>query len=49
MACSPCQKRRQMLADAKKAAGIKGVVKALPAVVADAVKNPPKLKVERNG
>lgn len=49
MTCSPCQKRRQMLADAKKAEGLKGVVKALPAVAADTIKNPPKLKVQRNG
>lgn len=49
MTCTPCQKRRQMLADAKKAEGLKGVVKAIPAVVKDAVKNPPTMKGRRNG
>lgn len=50
MACGPCEKRRQMIADARKKAGIKGVVKALPSIVRDTVKNPPNIRREkRNG
>lgn len=48
MACTPCKKRRQMLADAQKAAGIKGVVKAIPAVIRDTVKNPPTMPTIRS-
>lgn len=48
--CTPCQKRRQMLADAKKAQGLKGIAKVLPAVAHDVVRNPPRLvKGNRNG
>lgn len=49
MTCSSCEKRRQMLADARKKAGLKGVVKALPAVMRDTVKNPPNIRNKRNG
>jgi hypothetical protein len=50
MACSSCEKRRQMLAAAKKNAGVVGVIKALPSIVRDTVKNPPNIRrVKRNG
>jgi len=49
MACSSCEKRRQMLAEARKQAGLKGVVKALPKVMRDTVKNPPNIRNKRNG
>lgn len=51
MACGPCEKRRQMLAEARKQAGVKGMVKALPSVIKDTVKNPPRFIREdkRNG
>lgn len=44
MACSSCEKRRQMLAEAKKRDGLKGVVKAVPAIVRDTIKNPPNIR-----
>lgn len=43
MSCTPCQRRRQMLAEAKEKGGAKGVMKIIPAVVKDTVKNPPQL------
>lgn len=51
MACGPCAKRRQMLADAQKAGGVKAVVKTMPTVIRDTIKNPPKFTREdkRNG
>lgn len=49
MACTPCENRRRMLADAGKRAGVKGVLKALPAVVRDTIKNPPDIRKKRNG
>lgn len=49
MTCSSCEQRRKMLADARKAAGLKGVVKTIPTVIRDVVKNPPKLRDKRNG
>lgn len=47
--CFSCQMRRKMLAEARKAAGIKGVVKAVPTVIRDVVKNPPNIRGKRNG
>jgi hypothetical protein len=44
MACGPCEKRRQMIAEARKKAGIKGVVKSLPMIARDIVKNPPNIR-----
>lgn len=44
MACSSCEKRRQMIAEAKKRDGLKGVVKELPNIIRDAVKNPPNIR-----
>lgn len=44
MACGSCEKRRQMLAEARKQAGVKGVVKVLPKVLRDTVKNPPNIR-----
>lgn len=38
-----------MLAEARKAAGVKGVVKAIPSVIRDVVKNPPNIRGKRNG
>lgn len=49
MACSSCEQRRKMLAEARKAAGLKGVVKAMPTVIRDVVKNPPNIRNKRNG
>lgn len=49
MSCTPCARRRKMLAEAAKAQGMKGVAKAIPAIVRDTVKNPPKLGAKRNG
>lgn len=49
MACGPCEKRRQMIAEARKKAGAKGVLKVLPKVARDVVKNPPNLRKGRNG
>lgn len=43
MAYGPCARRRKMLAEAAKAEGLKGIAKAIPSVVKDTVKNPPKL------
>ncbi|MDO9417021.1 hypothetical protein [Pararhizobium sp.] len=50
MACGSCEKRRKMLADARKQ-GVKGVVKALPTVARDILRNPPRFTREekRNG
>ncbi|MGV1985602.1 hypothetical protein ACQZ5N_03210 [Agrobacterium sp. 22-221-1] len=44
MACSSCEKRLQMLAEAKKRDGLKGVVKELPNIIRDTVKNPPNIR-----
>ncbi|WP_153315475.1 hypothetical protein [Agrobacterium tumefaciens] len=44
MPCSSCEKRRQMLAEARKQAGLKGVVKELPNIIRDTVKNPPNIR-----
>lgn len=44
MACGPCEKRRQMLADAKRKDGAKGVVNAIPKVMRDLIKNPPNIR-----
>ncbi|MDH0869745.1 hypothetical protein [Agrobacterium pusense] len=44
MPCSSCEKRRQMLAEAKKRDGLKGMIKELPAIVRDTVKNPPNIR-----
>lgn len=50
MSCTPCQRRRQMLAEAKERGGAKGVMKVIPAVVKDVVKNPPRMvKGKPNG
>jgi hypothetical protein len=49
MACGPCEKRRQMIAAARKQAGAKGVLKVLPKVARDVVKNPPNIRKGRNG
>jgi len=49
LGCFTCQARREMLAAARKEAGLKGVVKAIPSVIRDTVKNPPKLRDKRNG
>lgn len=49
MACGPCEKRRQMIAEARKQAGAKGVLKVLPKVARDVVKNPPNIRKNRNG
>lgn len=50
MSCTPCQRRRQMLTQAKEKGGAKGVLKIIPAVVKDTVKNPPRLvKGKSNG
>ncbi|CAN7390915.1 hypothetical protein [Neorhizobium sp. LjRoot104] len=49
MACSSCEQRRKMLAEARKQAGLKGVVKAIPTVIRDVVKNPPNIRGKRNG
>lgn len=51
MACSPCEKRRQMLAEARRQGGAKGVLKVLPKVARDTIRNPPRFVREdkRNG
>lgn len=51
MSCTPCQRRRQMLVEAKERGGVKGLIKAVPAVLKDAVKNPPQMvkKEKPNG
>ena len=49
MTCGSCEKRRQMIAEARKQGGVKGAVKALPRIARDVVKNPPKLSDKRNG
>ena len=49
MACGSCEQRRKMLADARKKSGVKGVVKAVPNVIRDIVKNPPNIRIKRNG
>lgn len=49
MACGPCEKRRQMIAEARRNGGIKAVLKAVPSVIRDTVKNPPKLVDKRKG
>lgn len=49
MACGSCEKRRQMIAEARKQAGAKGVLKVLPKVARDVVKNPPNIRKSRNG
>lgn len=49
MACSSCEQRRKLLAEARKKAGLKGVVKAVPTVIRDVVKNPPNIRGKRNG
>lgn len=49
MACSSCEQRRKMLAEARKKAGLKGVVKTIPTVIRDVVKNPPNIRGKRNG
>lgn len=43
MSCTPCQRRRQMLAEAKERGGAKGVMKIIPAVMKHTIKNPPRL------
>lgn len=49
MPCGPCEKRRQMIAEARKQAGAKGILKVLPKVARDVVKNPPNIRKSRNG
>ncbi|NTS31283.1 hypothetical protein HQ945_08445 [Phyllobacterium sp. BT25] len=49
MACSSCEQRRRMLAEARKQ-GLKGVVKTAPSIVKHVIQNPPSLrKPNRNG
>jgi hypothetical protein len=43
MACSPCEKRRRIIAEARKKAGFKGVIRIAPAIVRDTVRNPPSI------
>lgn len=38
-----------MIAEARQNGGIKAVVKAVPSVIRDTVKNPPKLRDKRKG
>ncbi|MBG6211694.1 hypothetical protein IWQ49_006385 [Labrenzia sp. EL_126] len=47
MACGSCQKRRQMIAEARRKAGVRGVIKASPAIVRDTIKNPPRIGKKR--
>jgi len=47
--CGPCQQRRQMIAEARQSAGLPGVMRALPMIARDIVKNPPKIGKKRNG
>lgn len=49
MPCGSCEKRRQMIAEARKKGGVKNVVKALPRIVRDVAKNPPIFRGKRNG
>lgn len=49
MACSSCEQRRRMIAEARKQTGLKGVIKVLPKIAADTVKNPPTIRKGRNG
>ena len=41
MACKSCEERRQMIASAYKAGGVKDVIKRAPAVAAHLVRNRP--------
>lgn len=41
MACKSCEERRQMIASAYKAGGVKAVVKASPAIAVHIVRNRP--------
>jgi hypothetical protein len=47
--CDPCRKRRELLAQVRKQQGVKGVLKAVPTVIRDVVKNPPNIRGKRNG
>lgn len=42
--CGPCGRRRKMAADAYRRDGLPGVVKALPAIVRDTIRNPPNIR-----
>lgn len=41
MACKSCEERRQMIASAYKAGGVKGVVKATPAIASHLYRHRP--------
>ena len=45
MACKACRKRRQKMADAYRQEGVKGALKALPAVVRDTIQHPPHIRL----
>ncbi len=49
MPCGSCEKRRQMIAEARKQGGVKGVVKSLPKIVRHFVNNRPVIKRKSNG
>lgn len=49
MPCKSCQQRRRLLAAGYAKGGIKGAVKAMPAIGRHLVSNPPKLKGKDDG